>query len=74
MRLFHFAIDRVLAKHSQLRKEVHQMTEPLIKLPSVIMKELEAEIAEQKNEIARKDAEIRRLQELVSQLSSNNTH
>ena len=39
------------------------MTEPLIKLPSMIMKELEAKIAEQKNEIARKDAEIQRLQE-----------
>ena len=50
------------------------MTEPVIKLPSVIMKELEAEIAEQKNEIARKDAEIKRLQELVNQLSSNNTN
>ena len=64
------------------------MTEPLIKLPSVIEDELRAEIAEHKSEIAdqkaliaeqklqlaSKDAEIRHLQELVSQLSSHTTH
>lgn len=43
------------------------MTEPLIKLPSMIVKELQAEIAEQKLQLASKDAEIRRLQELVEQ-------
>lgn len=88
VRLFHFAVDRVLAKHSRLREEVSRMTEPLIKLPSVIEDELhaeiaehkskiagqEAQIAEQKSQLASKDAEIRRLQELVSQLSSDTTH
>ncbi|MCH5271275.1 MAG: hypothetical protein J1E83_11060 [Lachnospiraceae bacterium] len=95
VRLFHFAVDRVLAKHSRLREEVSRMTEPLIKLPSVIEDELhtkiaehkskiadqkaqiaeqEAQIAEQKLQLASKDAEIRRLQELVSQLSSDTTH
>lgn len=39
------------------------MTEPLIKLPSMIVKELQAEIAD-------KDAEIQRLQELIEELSS----
>lgn len=38
------------------------MIEPLIKLPSMIEDELHAEIAD-------KDAEIQRLQELVEQLS-----
>ena len=95
VRLFYFAVDRVLRQHSQLREEVHRMTEPLIKLPSMIVKELQAEIADQRNafeaqlankeseiesqksqladkdaEIVGKDAEIRRLQELVGQLSS----
>ena len=76
VRLFHFAVDRVLAKHPKMREEVYQMTEPLIKLPSVIENELRAEIADQKAEIADqkrkladKDAEIQRLQELVYQLS-----
>ena len=61
---------RGLARHPQLREETNGMAEPLIKLSSVIEDELRAEIAEQKNEIARKDPEIRRLQELVNQLSS----
>ena len=76
VRLFHFAADRVLTKHPQMRKEVHQMTEPLIKLPSMIEDELraeiadqKAEIADQKAEIADQKAEIQRLQELVKQLS-----
>ena len=63
--LFRFAVNRVLAKYSQLREEVNQMTEPLIKLPSVIVKEMLAE------QLANKDAEIQRLRELVSQLSSD---
>ena len=51
------------------------MTEPLIKLPSVIMRELQAEIADKEAQLADKDAEIQRLRELVSQLSSDNqTH
>ena len=58
VRLFRFAIDRVLAKHPQLQEEVSRMTEPVIKLPSVIMEEMEAEIAEQKSEIAGQKAQI----------------
>ena len=62
VRLFQMAADRVLAGHPQMREEVYQMTEPLIKLPSVIEKELRAElraeIAEQKAEIAEQRAEI----------------
>ena len=71
--LFRFAANRVLAKYSQLQKEVNQMTEPLIKLPSMIVKEMlaerlaefqteveniRAEIANQQAEIANKQAEI----------------
>ncbi|MCH5342478.1 MAG: hypothetical protein J1E64_00455 [Acetatifactor sp.] len=73
VKLFHFAANRVLAKHPQMQEEVNQMTEPLIKLPSMIMDELEAEIADRDAKIASKDAEIRRLQELISQLSSCNS-
>ena len=65
VRLFYFAIDRVLRQHPQLRKEAYQMTEPMIKLPSVIIKELQAELAdkdaklEDKNaKLADKDAEL----------------
>ena len=87
VRLFYFAVDRVLHRHPQMRGEVHRMTEPLIKLPSVIEKELHAEIADKdaklaeqeaqladkEAQLADKDAEIRRLQELVEQLSKH-TH
>ena len=85
VRLFYFAVDRVLRQHLQLREEVHRMTEPLIKLPSMIVKELEAqlenkesEIESQKSQLADKDAEImgkdaeiQRLQKLVEQLSKH---
>ena len=113
IRLFSFAVDRVLRQYPQMRKEVHQVTEPLIKLPSMIMKEQWAEIASQreqitsqrkqitdqkeqiadqkeqiadqeeqiadqkeqiehqKKELDSKDAEIKRLQKLVEQLSSD---
>lgn len=61
------------------------MTEPLIKLPSMIVDELQAEIADQKAliadqkmqladkdaEIMSKDAEIQRLQHLLSQFSAS---
>ena len=59
VRLFHFAADRVLARHQYMREEVNQMTEPLIKLPSVIEDELRAE--------------IQHLKKLVNQLSSDRT-
>ena len=78
IRLFRFAADRVLSHHQQMREEVHRMTEPLIRLPSMIIKELQAEIAVQKaeleakeEEIKSKEAEIQRLQKLVDQLSSD---
>ena len=84
VRLFYFAIDRVLRHHPQVREEMYQMTEPLIKLPSMVIKELEAEIADQramianqKAQLADKDAElkskedeIQRLQKLLSQCAS----
>lgn len=61
------------------------MTEPLIKLPSMIVDELQAEIADQKAliadqkmqladkdaEIMSKDAEIQRLKHLLSQFSAS---
>ena len=56
------------------------MTEPLIKLPSMIVKELETQIADQKMQLAdknlelkNKDAEIQHLKNLVKQLSFTNT-
>lgn len=51
--LFRFAVKRVLMRHPKLQKEVNQMTEPLIKLPSVIVEEMLAErLAELQDEIA----------------------
>ena len=111
--LFRLAADRVLAKHPHMQEEVHRMTEPMIKLPSMIEDELWAkiedlkaqivdhdaqianqktqiadqktqiadqktqiadqktQIADQKAQLASKDEEIRRLQKLVDQLSSD---
>ncbi|MCH5266673.1 MAG: hypothetical protein J1F02_12295 [Lachnospiraceae bacterium] len=40
LRLFFIAVDRVLTGHPQLQEEVYRMTEPLIKLPSVVEDEL----------------------------------
>ena len=59
VRLFRFAADRVLTKHPQMQEEVHQMTEPLIKLPSMIVNELHTEITVQKAMIDSKDAELK---------------
>ena len=72
VRLFQMAADRVLARHPQMREEVYQMTEPMIKLPSMIENglraKLRAEIAEQKAEIAEQKAEIKeREAEIVEQ-------
>ena len=58
VRLFRFAADQVLAKHPKLQEEVHHMTEPLIKLPSMIQDELWARIADQEAEIADRDAKL----------------
>ena len=40
IKLFRMAADRVLAKHSQMRREVDHMIGPIIKLPSMIEDEL----------------------------------
>ena len=84
VRLFRFAADRILRQYSQLREEVHRMTEPLLKVFTDEEEELwdkieaqkakladqEAKLADQEAQLADKDAEIRRLQQLVAQLSS----
>ena len=72
VRLFYFAVDRVLRQHSQLREEVHRMTEPLLKVFTDEEEELWDRIEAQQAMIADQEAEIQRLQQLVSQLSSGN--
>lgn len=84
VKLFQFAADRVLSKHPQMLKEVHRMTEPVIKLPSMIVAELltearakmqaeiekqKVQLEKQKRQLASKDEEIQHLQELVRKLS-----
>ena len=56
--LFRLAADRVLAKYPQMQEEVHHMTEPLIKLPSMIEDELWAKIEDLKAQIATHDTQI----------------
>ncbi len=67
VRLIRNAAERVFAKHRELWKEVDRMTAPLIKLPTHEFRELEAELASQKEkyeaEITKQKAEIQRLQE-----------
>ena len=58
VRLFQFTVDRVLCRHSQMREEVYRMTKPLLILPSMLLDELQAEIADRKAEIADQKAEI----------------
>ena len=58
VRLFQFAANRVLARHSQMQEEVNKMTEPLIKLPSMIEDELWAKIENQKTTIADQETTI----------------
>ena len=58
VRLFRFAINRVLAKYPHMREEVDQMMEHAIKLPSEIWDELESELADKKAEIEDKKAEL----------------
>lgn len=48
----------MLRRHSQMREEVYRMTKPLLKLPSMILDELQAEIADRKAEIADQQALI----------------
>ncbi|MCH5281843.1 MAG: hypothetical protein J1E61_10280 [Lachnospiraceae bacterium] len=68
--LFLMAADHVLRDHDELREEVHNMLETKIKLPSVRIQELEEEIADQKEQIADKDAKIQHLEELLSRLTA----
>ena len=62
--------NKVVFDTTQMREEVDHMIGPIIKLPSMIEDELRAEIAEKEAELAGKDAEIQRLQELVNQLTT----
>lgn len=75
VKLFQFAADRVLSKHPQMLKEVHRMTEPVIKLPSMIVAELlTEERAKMQVEQAKMQAEIEeqkvRLEKQKMQLAS----
>ena len=79
VRLIRHAADRVFAKYGELRMEADKMTKPLIKLPSVEIRELqeelakkeaenveqEAKIAKQETEIAKQKAENQRLREML---------
>lgn len=58
VRLFQFTADRVLARHSQMQDEVNRLTEPLIKLSSMIEDELWAKIEDQKTAIADQETMI----------------
>ncbi|MDE6687565.1 MAG: hypothetical protein K2K17_09635 [Lachnospiraceae bacterium] len=82
VRLICHAADRVFMKHRKLWMEVDKMTKPLIKLPSVEIRELEEklakqaakyeeEIAKQEAENAKQKAEIRRLQEMLRLAGTN---
>ena len=55
VKLFQFAADRVLSKHPQMLKEVHRMTEPVIKLPSMIVAEL---LTEERSKIQAEQAKM----------------
>ncbi len=57
VRLIRHAAERVFAKHRKMWMEVDKMTKPLIKLPSVEIRELKEELAEQKEELAKQKAE-----------------
>ena len=74
VRLFQFAAERVLSRHPQFRKEVKQMTEPLIILPSMVEKEWKAKYENVEKEWKAKfDTTVtdmtRQLEELKSQLA-----
>ena len=74
------ASARIFAKHPHYHEEVFHLTEPLIKLPSVRINELEqeskqkdaiiaqkdSEIAQKNNELTLKDHEINHLQKLLA--------
>ncbi|MDE6713367.1 MAG: hypothetical protein K2K20_06485 [Lachnospiraceae bacterium] len=58
VRLIRHAAERVFVKHRELWKEIDKMTKPLIKLPSVEIRELKEELAEQKKEFAKQKEEF----------------
>lgn len=58
LKLFRYAANNVFKHYHELKKEVLAMTEPLIILPSMVERNLRAEIAAKDAEIADKDAEI----------------
>ncbi|MDE6687007.1 MAG: hypothetical protein K2K17_06800 [Lachnospiraceae bacterium] len=62
MKLIRHAAERVFAKHKELWEEADKMTKPLIKLPSVEIRELEEKLARQEAEyeaeITKQEAEI----------------
>lgn len=67
------ASAHIFAKHPHYHEEVFHLTEPLIKLPSVRIDELEQEskqkdaiIAQKDNELTLKNLEINRLQKLLA--------
>lgn len=67
------ASAHIFAKHPHYHEEVFHLTEPLIKLPSQQIAELEkdlaqsrAEIAQKNSELTLKDLEINRLQTLLA--------
>ncbi|MCM1440621.1 MAG: hypothetical protein NC131_15700, partial [Roseburia sp.] len=81
-RLLRHAAKRIFAEHEELQREVDNMTERLIRLPSDEYREMkkeleakigkqEAEIAKQKEENARLTAENQRLQKQLKLAGTN---
>ena len=68
--LFLMAADHVLRDHDELREEMHEMLDTKIKLSSVRIQELEEKIADQKEQLADKDAKIQHLEKLLSKLTA----
>lgn len=58
VRLIRHAAERVFAKHRKLWEEVDKMTKPLIKLPSVEIRELEEKLAKQEAENAKQEEKL----------------
>ncbi|MCM1047099.1 MAG: hypothetical protein NC433_01580 [Clostridiales bacterium] len=75
IRLLRHAVKRIFAEHGELRREVDDMTERLIRLPSDEYREMkekyEIELAKQKEENAMLTAELRRLQEQLRLAGTN---
>ncbi len=65
VRLIRHAAERVFAKHRKMWKEADKMTKPLIKLPSVEIRELKEELAEKEAELA----EYRKMREETDKMT-----